>query len=86
MKKREFDRLANKLELKLRDTHHLLAWFEYDGKVITRTRRSQGSGDLATRHSIRQQLKLSDDQFRGIIGCKLNRADYIEILRKKKLI
>ena len=37
-------------------------------------------------HSIRQQLKLTDDQFRRILGCKLNREDYIEILREKKLI
>ena len=86
MKKRQFDRLANKLELRLRDTHHRLAWFEYDGKVIARTRRSQGSGDLSMHHSIRQQLKLTDDQFRRILGCKLNREDYIEILREKKLI
>ena len=86
MKSKEFDRIANKLDLKIRDTHHRLAWFEHDGKVIVRTRRSQGQGDLPMHNSIRQQLKLNEDQLRGIIRCNLNRTDYIEILRKKNLL
>jgi hypothetical protein len=86
MKKREFDRVVSKLDLRVRETHHRLAWFEHDGKVITRTRRSRGSGDLPASSSIRQQLKLSDDQLRQLIACKLDRADYVEILHEKGLL
>ena len=86
IKAQEFDRLAMKLELKLRDSGDLLAWFEYDGKIITRTRRSKGSGDLPMQHSIRQQLKLNEQQLRDAIGCQLTREGYIEILRGKGLI
>jgi hypothetical protein len=86
MKKREFDRVVSKLDLRVRETHHRLAWFEHDGKVITRTRRSRGSGDLPASSSIRQQLKLSDDQLRQLIACKLDREDYVEILHKKGLL
>jgi hypothetical protein len=86
IKAQEFDRLATKFELKLRDSGDLLAWFEYDGKIITRTRRSKGSGDLPMQHSIRQQLKLNEQQFRDAIGCRLTREGYVEILRGKGLI
>jgi len=86
IKAHEFDRLAAKLNLKTRDSRDLLAWFEYDGKIITRTRRSKGSGDLPMQHSIRQQLKLNEKQFREVIGCTLSCQDYIEILRAKGLL
>jgi hypothetical protein len=86
IKAQEFDRLALKFELKLREGRDLLAWFEYDGKIITRTRRSKGSGDLPMQHSIRQQLKLNEQQLRDAIGCSLTREGYIEILRGKGLI
>jgi hypothetical protein len=86
IKAQEFDRLALKFELKLREGRDLLVWFEYDGKIITRTRRSKGSGDLPMQHSIRQQLKLNEQQLRDAIGCSLTRDGYIEILHEKGLI
>ncbi len=86
MKAKEFDRIANKLELKTRDTHHLLAWMEHDGHVVVKTRRSHGSGDLIATNSIRQQLKLNEDQFRKMVKCTLSRIDYIDILRQKGII
>jgi hypothetical protein len=86
MKAKEFDRLAAKLELKTRNSRDLLAWFEYDGRTITRTRRSMGSGDVPMQHSIRQQLKLNEEQLREIINCTFGRAEYIEILRAKGLL
>lgn len=85
MKAKAFDRLANKLELKTRSSGDLLAWFEYDGK-ITRKKRSHGSGDVPMQHSIRQQLRLNEDQLRGMLDCTLNRDDYVRILRKKGLL
>ena len=90
IKAREFDRLADKLQLKTRSGRDLLAWFEVevDGKrkIVTRTRRSKGSGDLPMQHSIRQQLKLNDEQFRAAIGCTLTRDHYIQILQAKGLL
>jgi hypothetical protein len=86
IKDREFDHLMDKFEFKVRDSGDLLAWFEVDGKMVTRTRRSHKRGDLPMQHSIRQQLKLSEEQLRQAIDCKLNRNDYIQILRLKGLL
>ena len=86
IKAKEFDHLVAKLKLKARNSRDLLAWFEYKGKIITRTRRSKGSGDLPMQHSIRQQLKLNEVQFREAIGCTLTRQDYLNILRAKGLL
>ena len=35
---------------------------------------------------IRQQMKLNEEQFKLLIDCPLQRADYIKILKDKKLI
>ena len=86
IKAHEFDRIISKFDFKTRNSGDLLAWFEYDGKIITRTRRSKGSGELPMQHSIRQQMKLDDAQLRGAIQCTINRQDYIEILRNKGLL
>ena len=86
IKAREFDNLVNKFGLRTRSGRDLLAWFEFDGKVVTRTRRSKGSGDLPMQHSIRQQLKLNERQLRQAIGCSLTREGYVEILRGKGLL
>jgi len=86
IKAHEFDHLVAKLGLKTRDSRDLLAWFEYEGKIITRTRRSKGSGDLPMQHSIRQQLKLNEQQLRGALSCTLSREGYTDILRSKGLI
>lgn len=85
MKVHEFEILVRKLELRTRDSADRLAFFEHGGKVITRTRRSHGRGDLPG-HLIRQQLKLSEKQLADIIGCSLYRDDYVGILREKGLI
>ncbi len=86
IKAQEFDRLVEKLGLQTRDSGDLLAWFEFEGKKVTRTRRSKGSGDLPMQHSIRQQLKLTEQQLRRVIDCSLYRQDYVEILRQKGLL
>lgn len=85
MKVHEFTKLENKLNLKTRNSGDRLAWFEHDGVVVTRTKRSQGNKDLPA-HLIRQQLKVSESQFSGLISCSVSKEDYIEILRAKGLI
>jgi hypothetical protein len=86
IKAQEFNRLVEKWGMRTRKSGDLHAWFEHDGRIITRTRRSMGSGDLPMQHSIRQQLKLNDEQFRDAVNCRLDRNGYIEILRSKGLI
>ena len=87
LKAAEFDRIARKLNLRTRNTGDRHAWFEYAGKPITFTKRShQKGGDLPFSHHIRQQLKLTEDQFRDLKDCPLDRAGYVSILRRKKLI
>ena len=81
MKPHQFERLVSKL----RNSYDRLAWFEQDGKKITRTRRSHGSKELPE-HFIRQQLKLSQKELSGILKCSLYRDDYIEILKQKGLL
>ncbi len=82
MKVHEFRRLETKLHLRTRDSGDRLAWFEYGGKKITRTKRSHGSKDLPS-HLIRQQLKLSEPEFRGVLSCDLEYDDYVGILKDK---
>ena len=87
IKARQFDRLVQKLGLKTRSGDHLLAWFEHDGRIIARTKRSRGSSsDLPMQHSIRQQLKMNEREFRSAVGCTLTREDYLAILREKGLL
>ena len=84
---KDFDHLIDKFGFETRDSGDLLAWFVYDGRRVTRTRRSKkSSGDLPMQHSIRQQLKLSEEQMRSAVGCHLTRDEYIEILRGKGII
>lgn len=86
IKAQEFDRIVKKLGLETRKGKDLLAWFEYEGRMIARTRRSHGSGDLPMQRSIPKQLKLTEKQVRDVINCKLNRDAYIEILRAQGLL
>lgn len=86
IKAAEFDRIVAKFGLRTREGGDRLAWFEYGGQVIVRTRRSHTRGDLPFQHSIRQQLKLNESELRSAIDCTLDRDAYIEILRRKGLL
>lgn len=85
MKVHEFETLVRKLDLQTRDSRDRLAWFEHEGKVLTRTKRSHGKGDLPG-DLIRQQLKLNERQLAGLLDCSLHRQDYLEILQAKGLL
>jgi hypothetical protein len=76
---------GNKLNLKTRNSGDRLAWFEYEGKVIVRTKRSHGNKDLPV-HLIRQQLKVNEQEFAGLLSCALTLEDYVRILKAKALI
>ena len=85
MKVHEFTKLENKLALKTRNARDRLAWFEHNGVVVVRTKRSHGNKDLPE-NLIRQQLKVNESQFSGLISCTVSRDDYIRILTEKGLI
>jgi len=85
MKVHEFTRLETKLDLKTRNSGDRLAWFEHEGQVIVRTKRSHGNKDLPE-SLIRQQLKLNESQFSGLLSCSVSRENYVEILRAKGMI
>jgi hypothetical protein len=85
MKVHEFTAIENKLGLTTRNAGDRLAWFEHNGTVVVRTKRSHGNKDLPE-HLIRQHLKLNETQFSGLISCSVSRDDYIEILKGKRII
>jgi hypothetical protein len=85
MKVHEFEKIVNKLGLQTRNSGDRLAWFVYKGQTVVRTRRSHGNkeqpGDL-----IRQQLKVNEDQFPGLISCSVSFENYIDILRARQIL
>jgi hypothetical protein len=85
MKVHEFTRLENKLDLKIRNAGDRLAWFIHDGKAVTFTKRSHGNKDLPE-NLIRQQLKVNESQFAGLISCHVSRDQYVDILKSKNII
>ncbi|MGB7601931.1 MAG: hypothetical protein WBM24_16605 [Candidatus Sulfotelmatobacter sp.] len=86
MKVHEFEKIVNKLGMQTRDTHDRLAWLVYGGVTVVRTRRSQGNSKHLPEHLIRQQLKVNEEQFAGLISCHLSKEDYLKILTDKGII
>ena len=84
---RDFDRMISKLDFQTRDAGDLLAWFEHEGKVVVRTKRShQRGGDLPFQHSIRQQMKLNENELREVLRCSIGKNEYVELLRRKGIL
>ena len=87
IKAREFDHIVEKFGLQTKNSGDRLAWLEYEGKIVVRTKRSHKKGkDLPFQQSIRQQLKLNEDEFNQAKGCTLSRDDYIKILQAKGIM
>jgi hypothetical protein len=88
LKVADVDRVHRKLEMEIREGKDRLAFFVYEGKRVISTKRSHGRGDIAGRIGdfIRQQMKVSESQFRGLVDCSVTRNDYIQILRDKGIL
>jgi hypothetical protein len=82
---RDFDAIAGKLEMEIRDGDHRFALLRHDGRVVIRTKRSHGSKSQPT-HLIRKQLKVDEVQLQGLVKCWLTKSEYLEVLRKKQII
>ena len=85
MKVHEFEKIVNKLGLRTRNTGDRLAWFVYNGQTVVRTKRSQGNKEQPG-DKIRQQLKVNERQFAGLISCEVSLENYIEILKSRNII
>ncbi len=85
---KDIDRAWKKLGMEIKDTGDRHALFKVDGRLILRTKRSFGAGDIGGQipHFIRQQMKLDNTQFQNLLNCPLDRPGYIEILKDKGLI
>lgn len=86
IKAKEFDRVIDKLQMVVRDSGDKICWFYYKGKKTVKTMRSQGSGDLPCPDKIRQQLKVNEDQMRGLISCSFSLQNYVDLLKEKRII
>jgi hypothetical protein len=86
MKVHEFERIVNKLGMQTRNSYDRLAWLVHDGVTVVRTRRSHGKGKFVPADKIRQQLKVNEHQFAGLISCSVSKQDYIKILTDKGII
>ncbi len=88
LKTRDVDRIWDKFGFTTKDARDKLAWLEYDGQKVIYTKRSLGRGDISGKiaHFIRQQMKLSEADFRGAHKCTVSKERYIEILKEKSCI
>lgn len=86
IKKSDFDHLIAKYQFETRQSDHLFAWLVVDNKVVVRTRRSNGKGDLPAIPLIRRQLHLRPDEFTDAISCRLSREGYVALLRERKVV
>ena len=84
---RDFDLLIRKFGFQTRNSGDLLAWFEHDGKVVVRTKRSHTRGrDLPFQHNIRQQMKLNQEELAQALRCDIDRNGYVELLQRKGIL
>lgn len=86
MKVREFEIIVNKLGMETRNSSERHAWLVHNGVTVVRTRRSHGNNKFMPEHQIRQQLKVNEEQFAGLISCSVKKEHYIEILTDKGVI
>lgn len=83
----DFDYLMSKLGFQTRDSGDMLAWFEYEGRVVLKTKRSKLRGnDLPFQHQIRQQMKLNEEQLRLALRCRFGRGEYVALLSEKGIL
>jgi hypothetical protein len=85
LKVHEFEKIVAKLGLKTRNSRDRLAWFEYNGQTVVRTKRSHGNKEQPG-NMIRQQLKVNEKEFAGLISCSVSLDDYVNILIRRKII
>ncbi|MDI6791922.1 MAG: hypothetical protein QME81_03515 [bacterium] len=68
---KEILRIFEKLEMELREGRDTLAFFVWEGKIVLWSKaphkKGEAKGDL--KHFVRQQLKLTEEQFKAVQDC-----------------
>ena len=84
----DVSKIFSKLKLEVRSTKHVYGWLVFREKKILRVHYSHGRGELPGKigDKIRNQLKLTQADFKRLIDCPLTYEGYIEILKEKGLI
>lgn len=84
---RDTKKIFEKLHLEV-DTsgHHVKGYLLHDGKVILRLYYSHGNASLPgnVSHKFRRSMRLSIDELRDFLACKMTRERYIEILCRRE--
>ena len=85
LKKRDVQKIFQKLNLEVRSTHHIYGWLVINGEKILRVHYSFGKGNIPSKitEKIRGQLKLNQQNFKDLIECPLTKEDYLEIIKEK---
>ncbi|UMX48322.1 MAG: hypothetical protein L7H18_02135 [Candidatus Nealsonbacteria bacterium DGGOD1a] len=86
LKVKQVERIFQKLGMEVKPSHHKLAFFRHNGKLILKTRLSNGSGDAKAIDKIRQDFKLTEKDFCDLRDCPLSKEGYVEILKAKGII
>lgn len=88
MKVKEVLRALDKLGMEIREGRDTIALFRWEGRIILSTKVPHKRGELKGKlpHFIRQQLRLTQEEFRELLACPLGRSEYVEILRRKGLL
>ncbi|MCX7011948.1 MAG: hypothetical protein NTW86_05170 [Candidatus Sumerlaeota bacterium] len=77
--------LTDKLRLRFGSGKERNGWYELDGRKILRVTMPKGRGPLptGTANSIRNQVKLTVEEFGDLLQCPLSGTDYEAIVRTK---
>jgi len=88
LKKREMRGVFSKLRMRIEETHHKNAYFDYEGIEYLKTRVSHGEGEIPKPvvERIRKQLFLNPSQFRDLVKCPLGYFGFVTILKEQGII
>jgi len=83
-KKRIFDSLSTKLNIKFRGTYDLVGWFYVDGKKLIRFKVPKGRGQITPGYQkeIRNTSRLDRNDFDKLISCPMKGPEYILKIRE----
>lgn len=93
LKKREFKKIVNKLKKEFcveeKHTGHWQIIVSYKGDILSRTKCSEGRGDIPPiwAHRIKKRLNFSsDEEFRNFIKCPMTCKDYLNLLKARDVL
>lgn len=80
--RKTFDKVTNKLEMKIRNGKHINARLYVDDKLIISTSYSHSKEPpIGTLNAIKKQFYLDTDDFNELIKCTMTKDQYIRHLK-----